>query len=315
MTLQSSASSSLRTPPNMQKQLPSRPTDFILVEPDEGLCTRGDKELDAYCLPGPNQAILRSWKEDEPFVMHADYPYLDRTPFTCFTCDDFIVFVSKTKVLMARLRMDSIFNGDIEEAKRLGSIAKSCLDWREPVECYILTPELGGAKGPEAQDLKTAFSRQMLAADAENHYISYIKRWGSRFRQCELELFFWKKWDMAPRIHLTVVAYQPFYDPNVAQSSCVVITNGKAREILNMEELGDDTTESVYVSRQHETDGIFRNVTTKVGEYGPWKAITIPSRYTDVSLFTVGFRGKQRNEGFTEYWKSPSRKFGLVYNS
>ncbi|CRG88429.1 hypothetical protein PISL3812_05459 [Talaromyces islandicus] len=317
MTPQSSPKSLPKSPPNTEKKLSSRPTEVALVEPVKGTCSRDGKQVEAWCLPGPNQVMLKSWTPDSPLFLHSDIGDLKRSRLTCFNCDDFVVFVSSTKVMMGRLRMENIFNGDIEEAQQLGKIAEDSLDWTGPVDCILLTPELNEPSNAY-DDFGSPDAATLAWIDAENHYLSSITRWGSRFRQRELEGFFWSKWKMAKHINFTVVPYQPFHDSRVPQSSFVTLLNEKAKEVLDMKRFVNLARGDPFVSRQHG-DSDSPKLLTRVGGYGPWKQLSIRSVHQDVSVLTIGCSGTQhieeRDEEHTEQDKTYSRNFRIVYNA
>jgi hypothetical protein len=291
MTPQSSPKSLPKSPPNTEKKLPSRPIEFALVEPIKGTCDRDGNQVEAWCLPGPNQVILKSWNPDDPIFLHSDFADLKGTRMTCFKCDDFVIFVSKTKVMMARLRMDNIFNGDIEEAQQLGKIAEESLDWTGPVDCILLTPELN-----TYDDLGSSNPSMQALIDAENHYLSSIKRWGSRFRQRELEGFFWSKWKMARHTNFTVIPYQPFHDTRIPQCSFVTLLNEKAKEVLDIKEFVNLSKGEPFVSRQHGNSDDSPKLSTRIGGYGPWKQISVRSVHQDISILTIGCSGTQHFE-------------------
>lgn len=307
MTPQTSPKSPPKSPPNTEKRLPSLPIEFALVDPVKGICDRDGSQVDAWCLPGPNQVIIKSWTADDPIFLHADFEDLKGTRITCFKCDDIVVFVSKTKVMMARLRMNSIFNGDIEEAQALGKIAEESLDWTGSVECILLTPELTNAH----DELSSSDPSMQALIDAENHYLSSIKRWGSRFRQRELEGFFWAKWNMAKHIDFTVIPYQPFRDARIPQSSFVTLLNEKAKEILDMKKLVDVDKADPFVSRQHGTSDDSTEISTRIGPYGPWKLISVRSVQHDISIITIGCSGTQH---FEEREELHTDDDGKMYN-
>lgn len=204
--------------------------------------------------------------------------------------------------------MDNIFNGDIEEAHQLGKIAEESLDWSGPVDCILLTPELTepittfvwGAPDPATQ----------AWIDAENHFLSSIRRWGSRFRQRELEYFFWSKWNKSRDINFTVVPYQPFHAVRVPQSSFVTVMNEKAKEVLDMKEFVNLSKDDPLVSRQNG-DSDSPTLSTRIGGYGPWKQISLRSVHNDVSVLTIGCSGTQlteeRDEEHTEEGKTCTR--------
>lgn len=127
--------------------------------------------------------------------------------------------------------------------------------------------------------------------DDDNHYLSRNKRWGSRFRQRELELFFWSTWKMAKFIDFTVIPYVPFRDAAVKQSSFVTLFNEKARDILDLKKFVKPDKADAFVYRPRDEDAL--KYRTRISPYEPWQLIEVPCAEREISVVTVGGCGVQ----------------------